>query len=239
LVDLWAAVEADLNANNKLSIARQEFDYLTRRQERAVKVDRWRGVTGIHELKDQRQLTIVKHLWEVRENLAKDKDVAPGRLIPDGSIIAAVKANPKSRSELSSLRSFTGRASRTYIDDWWNALQKGQTTLDLVELRPKSTGIPNHRNWPSKFPEANARFLWSKKLLAELSVEIQIPVENIVSPDTVKAICFEPPQLELQAISDYLLNKGVRQWQCELVAEHFLFALSQITPPKAEEEPKA
>jgi len=239
LFDLWAAVEAHLNEDNKLSIAQQEFEYLTRRQERVAKVERWRSVTGIHELKDQRQLTIVKHLWEVRENLAKDKDVAPGRLIPDGSIIAAVRANPKSRSELSSLRSFTGRASRTYIDDWWNAIQKGQTTLDLVELRPKSTGIPNHRNWPSKFPEANARFLWIKKLLVELSVEIQIPVENIVSPDTVKAICFEPPQLELLSITDYLLAKGVRHWQCELVAEHFLFALGQITPPKVEEEPKA
>jgi len=68
-------------------------------------------------------LTIAKYLWEAREVLAIDKDIAPGRLVPDASLVAAVKAAPKSRSELASLKTFAGRASRTFIDTWWKAIE--------------------------------------------------------------------------------------------------------------------
>lgn len=235
LFDLWEAIAEELQSKDKYEIALAEFDHLTIPQLKSEKIERWRSVTGIHEIKDQRQLTIVKFLWEAREHLAKEKDVAPGRLIPDGSIIAAVKANPLSRSELASLRSFTGRASRTYIDEWWNALHKGQTAINLVELRPKATGLPNHRNWANKFPLANARFLWTRKLLSELSTAISIPIENLIAPDTVKAICFEPPELTEQSLTGFLDSRGVRKWQIALLLGLLMKSLAETTPPVTEE----
>ena len=227
LHELWNCVEADLVSNKKYDIATEEFEFLTIPQNKAPKLDRWRSLTGLHEIKDARSLTIAKHMWEAREQLAMDRDYAPGRLIPDAAIVAAVKALPKSKSELSSLRSFTGKASRTFLDTWWDAYTRGSSAKDLVELRIKSTGIPNHRNWPQKFPEANARLVAAKAVIAELSTKMNMPPENILSPDTMRAICFEPPtELSAIAVSDFLESKQARKWQVTAVAERFVEALA-------------
>jgi ribonuclease D len=237
LFDLWEKVELDLVAQSKTAIAEAEFDYLLHPAPKVQKVDRWRSMTGLHEVKDQRDLTIAKHLWTAREELAIEKDVAPGRLIPDASIVAAVKEHPQSRSELASLKSFAGRASRTFIDTWWKAIEEGTSTRALVEVRPKSTGIPNHRNWPQKFPKAHARLLASKELIANISAEQEIPLENILNPDALRAICFEPPeQLTIESISFSLREKYARQWQIDLVAEGFVVTLAAEEAPAKEVE---
>jgi ribonuclease D len=235
LPDLHQHILQDLKDQDKLAIATEEFTALLNFQIKEPKIDRWRGTTGIHEFKEQRELTIVKHVWEAREALAIAKDISPGRLIPDAAIVAAVREKPKSRSELAAMRSFTGRASRTYIDTWWDSYYKGLTTEKLVELRPKATGIPNHRNWPGKFPEANARLQWSKKLLAQLSIAVNIPQENIIAPDVVRTLCFTPPALDSSAIKDELRSLGVRVWQIELVTELLLESLAKAELPPTEE----
>lgn len=227
LHELWSCVEADLIANSKMEIAKEEFQFLTIPQSKPPKIDRWRSLTGLHEIKDARSLTIAKHMWEAREKLAMDRDYAPGRLIPDAAIVAAAKALPKSKSELSSLRSFTGKASRTFLDTWWDAYTLGTTTKDLVELRIKATGIPNHRNWPQKFPEANSRLIAVKAVIADLSAAMSIPPENILSPEISRAICFEPPQvLSAETIGEFLRSKNARSWQIQTVADLFVEALA-------------
>ncbi len=227
LHELWSCVEADLIANSKMEIAKEEFQFLTIPQSKLPKIDRWRSLTGLHEIKDARSLTIAKHMWEAREKLAMDRDYAPGRLIPDAAIVAAVKALPKSKSELSSLRSFTGKASRSFLDTWWDAYTLGTTTKDLVELRVKATGIPNHRNWPQKFPEANSRLIAVKAVIADLSAAMSIPPENILSPEISRAICFEPPQeLSAETIGEFLRSKNARSWQIQTVADLFVEALA-------------
>jgi ribonuclease D len=235
LFQLWREVEKDLKTNNKKEIAEAEFDYLLSPVAKAPKIDKWRSMTGLHEVKDQRALTIAKHLWEAREGLAMEKDVAPGRLVPDSSLVAVVKDIPKSRSELSSLKSFAGRASRTFIDTWWNAVEVGTNTKNLVELRPKPTGIPNHRNWLQKFPDAHARLVASKEFLAALSPELEIPQENILSPETLKQLCFEPPApLTIETLQEALRARLARQWQIDAVADGLLVSLA--TAAKKEEE---
>lgn len=240
LFDLWVAVEADLVKRDRMGIAMQEFEFLLTPSVKEPKADRWRSTTGLHEIKDPRALTVAKHLWEAREALALNRDIAPGRLIPDSAIIAAVKAAPRSKSELASLRTFSGKASRTFIDVWWKALSEGTTTKNLVELRAKTIGIPNHRNWSQKFPEAHARLLTCKLLLGKLAEELAIPAENIVSPEVVRSLCFEPPTpLTLENLTARLLEKRVRAWQIERILEVLLVGLAATTPPEIVEETKA
>jgi len=234
LFELWSQVDLALSTANKKEIAEEEFEFLTKPLVKEPKIDRWRSVTGIHEIKDQRQLTIVRALWQAREELAREKDVSPGRLVPDQSLVAAVKASPRSKSELASLRSFSGRASRTYLDLWWAAYEKGNQTHDLAELRVKSTGIPNHRNWPSKFPEANIRLQWAKRLLKGQSEKLEIPVENLITPEIVRTICFSPEEFELNP-SQYLKSRLVRNWQIDEVVPVLLEAVAKSDLPPAEE----
>jgi ribonuclease D len=236
LHELWEKVQADLISKEKLEIATAEFDYLISQPVKAPKTERWRSMTGLHEIKEVRALTIAKGLWEARENLAIGKDVAPGRLIPDSAIVAAVKAMPKSRSELATLKTFSGKASRTFLDTWWDAFVLGNTTKDVVELRAKVTGIPNHRNWPIKFPDAHARLLASKAALISLSEELQIPQENILNPEVLRSICFEPPAaISNESVAENLAAKGARAWQIEVVTDQLVTALL-ATPADVKEK---
>lgn len=237
LFELWEEIEKDLELNQKSAIAKAEFDFLLEPSTKPPKIDKWRSMTGLHEIKDERALTVAKHLWEAREALAIEKDIAPGRLVPDASLVAAVKAAPRSRSELASLKTFAGRASRTFIDTWWQAIENGLHTKNLVEVRPKQTGIPHHRNWLQKFPDAHARLTASKELIAQLSEQVKIPQENILNPEALRQICFEPPTpLTTESLANALSARSVRQWQIDLILEELLTAMAATPKEQVKEE---
>ena len=219
LHDIRDALRENLIEQNKLQIAELEFAHLVGFKPRAPKADKWRGVSGIHTIREQRTLAIIRELWTRREHVAERVDVSPGRLIPDSSIVAAAKANPRSRSELASLKDFNGRGSRTFIDEWWDAIQIGATTRDLPPVRAESTGIPNHKSWANRFPEADARLRAVRTAIDAVAKRMNLPVENLVSPDPVRQLCFDPIGTDNESVRRQLLSLGVRAWQIEAITE--------------------
>jgi ribonuclease D len=209
---------ADIESQSKQEFVHQEMNHLLGFKPKPQKLDKWRSMTGIHDLRESRQLAIAKSLWEAREALALRLDVSPGRLIPDSSVVHAAKNQRRSKSELAGDKSFNGRASRSYLDTWWLAIEAGQNTRDLPPMRAASVGIPNHRNWPNKFPEAAARYAQAREAIASVSEELKIPVENILSPEPLRQLCFEPSGLDAEAIAAQLAQFGARAWQVELVS---------------------
>jgi ribonuclease D len=190
------------------------------------KIDRWRGLNGLHEVKDAKRLAIARDLWTAREALAQKLDVSPGRLIPDASIVAVVKDTPKSRSEMAARKDFHGRASRTYLDTWWKALEQGVNSLDLPPVKLPNTGIPNHRSWPNRFPEAEARLAKLKPVMAALSQAQNIPAENLLTPDYLRQLAWQPPaEVNSDSIAEALLGSGARLWQAQFCSEPFAQAL--------------
>jgi ribonuclease D len=232
LFELWAAVESVLVERDKFAWAEQEFGATLAAQPKPSKIDKWRGMTGLHDVKDTRKLAIARELWLAREGLAVKLDVSPGRLIPDSSIVNVVKQTPRTKPELAGNRSFVGRASRSYLDTWWKAIEEGSATRDLPPLKVAAVGIPNHRIWPTRFPEADRRLKIVRPAIAELSEELGIPVENILTPDFLRALCFEPPQLELKAVGAALKILGARDWQIELTGQLIVdgFAAALVEP---------
>lgn len=231
LLELRAGVSALLEEQGKTDWAVAEFANVAAMQPKTPRVDRWRGMTGMHEIKDPRALAIARELWLARETLAEKLDVSPGRLIPDSSIVGLAAKPVKTRPELAASKSFSGRASRTYLDLWWQALSEGTNTRDLPPVRLPQTGIPNHRTWATRFPEADQRLKNVKPVMAEISERLQIPLENILTPDYLRQLCFEPPQeITEDSVSEFLTRLGARQWQVEQVSG--LLAKSLLTRPE-------
>lgn len=222
LFELWAAVEAVLIEREKLDWANQEFEATLNAQPKAAKVDKWRGMTGLHDVKEPKKLAVARALWEARENLAVKLDVSPGRLIPDSSIVNVTKDTPKSKPQLAGNRAFVGRASRSYLDTWWKAIEDGTNSRVLPPLKLPSVGIPNHRIWPTRFPEADKRLKIVRPALADLAESHGLPVENLLTPDYLRQLCFEPPALDVDAIRNALKQLGAREWQIELTAQSIL-----------------
>ena len=234
LHELKAEVEKLLSQQGKLDWAQQEFDALLRFRPKPQKLDRWRGIAGLHKVQDRASLEIARQLWLTREALAQKMDVAPGRLIPDSSILVAANEKPKTRPELAAMKSFSGRASRSYLDTWWEAIQVAHKATVLPALKPEKTdALPNHRNWINKFPEADRRLKYAKASLVELSEKKLVPLENLLTPELLRQVSFTPPEtLAVQALSEKLIQLGARPWQIELTAGLIVeaFNLAETAP---------
>ena len=228
LHELAIAVQELLKQQGKKDWADQEFSALLNFKPKPQKIDRWRAITGLHKVQDRMSHEIARQLWQARESLAQKMDVAPGRLIPDSSILVAATQKPKTRPELAAMKSFSGRASRSYLDLWWDAVQSALKATELPSLKPEKTDtIPNHRNWINKFPEADRRLKHAKASLIELSEQKLVPLENLLTPETLRQVSFAPPEdLSPESLARKLSEYGARPWQIELTSRLIVEAFS-------------
>ncbi len=220
LPDLRDAVLGDLEAQAKTGYAEQEFEAVRTRPEKPKAPEPWRRLSGGHALRTPRALAIARELWLVRDELARSRDVAPGRLIPDASIVVAAAANPRSKGDLAALKTFRGRASRTELDRWWSAILRGKMTEDLPGPKPRDRdAMPHHRGWAQRYPEAAAR-LAAARVAVEAEAERQgMPAENLLTPEYVRRLAWQPPaDRSPEAIALRLRELGAREWQIALTS---------------------
>ncbi|QNE34015.1 HRDC domain-containing protein [Leifsonia shinshuensis] len=238
LPDLRDAIAGLLVEAGKTDIARQEFaDELTR--ELVVpRHEPWRRLSGIHSIRGLRNLAVARELWLSRDALAQQLDVAPGRLVPDASLTAAAKAMPDSKRALAAMREFTGRASRTELDRWWGAIEAGRSTDDLPVLRGTGESLPPPRAWADRNPEADARLKAARAALTTLAEELSLPLENLLTPDTLRRVAWTPPaEVTPSTVADALAKHGARRWQIEATSQAIAqaFVESTQTPRDASE----
>ena len=230
LPDLRDAVLADLEAQGKTEFAREEFEAVRLKPEKPRAAEPWRKLSGAQSLRSPRQLAMARELWLARDELARERDVAPGRLIPDASVVAAVASNPRSKGDLARLQTFRGRASRTELDRWWQAILRGKTTEDLPGPRPREPqSMPHHRNWPQRFPEAAARLQAARAALEVEAERQRMPLENLLTPEFVRRIAWQPPaDGSATAIAGALKALGARDWQIGITAPILAAAFVEV-----------
>ena len=225
LPDLRDAMATLLDDAGKSEIASQEFSAVLTREAKIVTGDAWRRLSGLHTVRGARNLAVARELWEARDAFARKIDTAPGRLVPDASLIAAAKAIPESRHGLAALREFNGRASRSELPRWWAAVEVGRTTEDLPALRVASEAIPPPRVWSDRNPEADKRLKAARAAIALVSTEVNIPAENILTPEVLRRLAWSPPHpLDVEGIHTALVELGARQWQVDALAQVILDA---------------
>lgn len=220
LVDVRDVLAEALEQAGKTEWARQEFEEVRTREPKPLRTDPWRRLSGLHQVRGRRGLAIARELWQSREALAQEKDVAPGRLVPDRALVAAVLAAPSSKAQLAGLKDFNGRASRTQLDRWWAAIDAGRTTSDLPPERlPGGDTLPPPKAWKDRNPEADARLRTARPAVAALAERVEMPTENLLTPELLRRVAWEPPrEATPEAIGDALRALGAREWQIELTA---------------------
>lgn len=220
LPDLRDAVAEELEKQGKSDIAVQEFEAVRTRPPKPPVAEPWRRLSGGNRLKTPRELAVARQLWLARDELARARDTAPGRLLPDASIVVAAKEQPRSAGHLASLKDFRGRASRSELDRWWRAILQGKTTDDLPgPPRRDPDAMPHHRNWSQRFPEAAARLSAAREALATEAQRQGMPLENLLTPDTLRRVSWDPPvPATPEAIAQRLLELGAREWQAVITA---------------------
>lgn len=228
LLDLRDAVAQILEDQGKSEWAVQEFEYLRCADPASPRRDRWRRTSGIHKVRDPRALAAVREMWTTRDEIARRRDIAPGRILPDSSIIEAALADPKTEEDLTALPVFGGHRQRRSAQTWLKALARARDNQQPPATPEPATGPPPVSRWHRRKPEAAARLQAVRDGLAELSERVGVPTENLVSPELVRRLCWdwqgggdEPlGRRESDVAADidaFLCEGGARSWQRELV----------------------
>jgi ribonuclease D len=219
LIDVRDRMALLLEETGKARIAAEEFQAVLDREARPVRGEPWRRLSGLHAVRGARNLAVARALWEARDEYARSIDSAPGRLVPDASLVAVARTPPGSKRELASMRAFSGRASRSEIDRWWAAVEAGLATEDLPAGRVPTDTLPPPRAWSDRNPEADRRLKAARPELTRLAAELNLPAENLLTPETLRRVAWDPPEPPTtESVAGALASHGARPWQVEAVA---------------------
>ncbi|HEX5813525.1 MAG TPA: HRDC domain-containing protein [Pseudonocardia sp.] len=218
LAELRDVLAAMLAEQGKLEWARQEFEAVRTAGPPAPRAEPWRRTSGIHKIRKPRSLAAVRSLWEARDRLAAERDIAPGRVLPDAAIVDAAVVAPTSPAELAALPVFRGRSQRRLTSYWYAALAQAARLGpdELPQVTVPSDGPPPVARWADRDPAAAARLAAARAGIAAISAEWSIPAENLLQPDLLRRVCWSPPADGDVAVA--LREGGAREWQVELIA---------------------
>ena len=231
LIDLRDVLAAELDRQGKRNWADEEFAALTALRTPPGRRDPWRRLSGIHRLRSPRQLAAARALWETRDQIARARDLAPGRVLPDTAIVDAVLAAPDSEESLAKLPVFRGRATRRYARAWYTALATAAALPDdaLPATNPPAEGPPAAHRWAERDPAAANRLAAARGTVRAIAATYLLPTENLIAPDAIRRLAWSPPTpLTPDSVADALRGHGARPWQVALVAEPVAAALDAV-----------
>jgi ribonuclease D len=230
LLDLREALETELRRQGKLDWAHEEFKAVLNAAPPPPRTDPWRRTSGIHRVRNRRQLAVVRALWEERDRLARDRDTAPGRVLSDASIVAAAQATPESADDLVKLPGWGGRTTRRLAATMWPvvAAARALPESELPKPAPPGDGPPPANRWPDRDPIAASRLARARAVMAELSEQHRIPVENLLSPDLLRRLAWSPPGSDGPSVAAFLRDGGAREWQIGIVADRLAPAMTDV-----------
>ncbi|MDT5074526.1 MAG: ribonuclease [Mycobacterium sp.] len=237
LLELRAAIAAELEAQGKTRWATEEFEHLRTYVAVPTRRDRWRRTSGIHKVKNPRTLAAVRELWTARDHIAQRRDIAPGRILPDAAIINAATVDPDTIDKLVALPVFGGSRQRRSAGVWLEALARARTTTDVPKSTEPLTGPPPAVRWSRRKPEAAVRLDLVRAGLTELSQRVSVPAENLLTPELVRRLIWDwQPVPDASAVIDaFLTEAGARPWQRELTVPVLTGALTAPQPPQPEQ----
>jgi ribonuclease D len=239
LVELRNHMYKVLEDAKKLPWALEEFASILKAPPAPPRVDPWRRTSGMHKIKRRDQLAVIKSLWIARDAIAAQNDIAAGKLLNDSAIVELAIAVPTNKKEFEKCLRPLGLRAR-WIENLQLWLDSIASAVALPEdqwpsMRTNADTLPPIKLWRDKFPEKFAPLSHARAAIELIAEENQIPVENLITPEYVRRVCWKPPvgatsTLSVSEVESALAELGARQWQIDLVAPALAGALLEREP---------
>lgn len=215
LVELRDELAQRLDDAGKLSWAEEEFAAVLAAPAPAPRPEPWRRISRITDLRGRQALAVARELWLTRDENARNRDISPGRVLPDRAIIQAAAAQPRTIPELLKLREFGGRNVRQRAPMWLDAINRA-LALPADQL-PTTRGVasdapPPTRTWSEKSPGAAARWNAVRPAVVALAEALSLPVENLLQPDALRRLAWDET-IGPDQVAEFLAGRGARAWQ--------------------------
>jgi ribonuclease D len=193
----------------------------------------------MHKIKRRDQLAIIKSLWIARDGVASAQDIAAGKLLNDSAIVELAIAVPTTKKEFEKCLRPLGLRAR-WMENLQLWLDSIAAAVALPEdqwpaMRTNADTLPPIKLWRDKFPEKFAPLSHARAAIELIAQENEIPVENLITPEHVRRVCWKPPvgattTLSVSEVEKALVELGARQWQIDLVAPALAAALLEREP---------
>lgn len=248
LIELESRMRKELKAQGKDEWAREEFAHALDEGLRTRKPHPipWLRISRITQLsRDRRGLAIAKSLWEQRDRLAREYDIAPSLLLSDSSIIEAAMRKPHNAAQFRSIRSLNERVrihTGTEQDKmferyapiqravkpkvWKEAIDQAMAlkpsqwpTMPTPDQNEDGTvNAPRSMKlWQHRHPDRFERLQRVRAVINQIAEDTRTPAEMIIKPQILRNLCWleQPEQVEVAA---FLEGQGARHWQTALIA---------------------
>ncbi|UVI34598.1 ribonuclease D [Brevibacterium spongiae] len=206
---------------NRWEYAQQEFTHLLDFEPKHFD-EPWRRTHGLSKLRSRRDIARVRELWQARDAMAFESDIAPSKVLRDRDLVALAQSGVKSSDDIMTK---WRRLSRAEAARLFRAYRKA-SRLTAEELPPKQAGGRERRS-PFSHTDLKDRVAALKSAMAELSESLTIPHDVLLQPALVKSLAAQP----VVDVADYLAEAGARPWQVELSAP--VLEKSLATLPRA------
>lgn len=215
LVELALALKERLEAAGRLAWAEQEFSYTLAHYRRQTHPEPWRQVKGAGKARSPRQLGLLRELYSQRDEIARERDVAPHRVLPNRDLVDLVLQTPRSYQELLRRPFMKRRQLRRYARRWWQAIKKvrdlGKDQLPGREPPRKLHEISSLATWEKIDPARAELYRLLKEDVSTWAQEKKIWAELALSPSAIRRVAaYWEPGKDLQNL---LKTAQARDWQ--------------------------
>lgn len=194
--------------SDRWEFARQEFAHLLDFTPKHFD-EPWRRTHGLSKIRSRRDIARVRELWQARDSMAREADLAPTKILRDRELIALAQSGVKSSDDILAQ---SRRLSRAEAARFFRAYRKA-SRLGVEELPGRSERGRSQRTEfnPAELKERVAAL---KAAMSELSEALTIPHDVLLQPAIVKSLAAESSV----DVDGYLAEAGARPWQIELSA---------------------
>ncbi len=251
LPQLREVLSSKLEESDRWDWAEQEFAYELQTPV-TPRPNHWRNLKGIGKLRRPEELAVARELWREREEIARETDTAPGRVLTPGAIIEASINHPESKRELLKINDFKRPMARRNMDSWWQAATRAyDLPAEKYPARSASDpySVPAATQWKRIDPVAAERLAEVRDAVALIAEPLKVAPDVILSARVQRALAWWPINREIptpehpaakrvavgtkgqfvDAVIRRLEQAGARPWQRDLFRS-YLDSSSQPLP---------
>jgi ribonuclease D len=182
-------------------------------------------------------------MWQARDDYARKRDIAPGRILPDSAIISAARSNATTEEALAALPIFGGPRQSRHLGIWLRALASAAalSDRDLPTMTATPDAVPPTSRWKERSPEAAARLARCRARIAELAEEYAVLGQNLLPSEVLRRLVWRLSEEKLvtaestpsaDTVAAILTELGARPWQIAMTTSALTEALAP--PPETQ-----
>ena len=191
----------------------------------------WHDIKGVSSLKNGKQRAAARSLWNLRDDISRRTDTAPGRVLPNKVLVEIARILPSTQPQLTHIRGFP-RRRKGAAQRWLRAVQQSQKIPPRGRpgaLREERT-VPSKSVWSREYPELWEEYQQIRAAVGDIAEELGLPSELLLRPATLRAAVWAAiggsgTISQPEDVPAFLESEGARSWQVNLVAPALIASL--------------